>query len=689
MSKHSGIVHLFMLIPKPNARTFLAAFFILLLTCFGKVQAQSTTGTAQMIISNGLIVLQSDTLQALQLFRQAAAEGQQSGDKKTSAEAYLRCAEAEKMLDSNRTAIIDYRESAHLYEAAGLHAEAAQVYSDLARLQSDLALFEDAQASFRKSDEIAAEQKLTLLHANNLIGSGLVFSKQGNLASAQQNFVDALELFESAGDSVGIAEAWNGIGVVHWKEGKNQEALNAYNESLRIRLSIGDSLGIAMSYSNIGIICRLQKRFDEGLAYYMKALGIRERHHDRRGVGQVLFNIGSILSDMNQNEEALNYYSRSYAIKRAISDQYGMLAYYLNTGEVYGAMNKIQEQEHSFLSGLALADSLHAGDYIKSFSLALAQFYADHNKYAEAYSYHQRYMEIKDTLQSREKNAELARLQADYDLKEKQRDIAELESTQEKMMAREERDVLFRYGLISIIMLVLLFTAFVVNRTMVLRRTNTELEKSKQLVEKRDKEKEMLLREVHHRVKNNLQLTSSLLNLQAREMKDTESALALKEARDRIKAISLVHEELYSGSELGAINLSKYIPDLCTAVLSSNNRGDIRIQYDLEPIMIPLDTSVSLGLMLNEIIINSIKHAFAPGHDGIISITCKETPGGINISVADNGKGIPATIVNGGHSGFGMKLLRSLAVKLGTEVNFSVDHGTIVSIVLPSDLKDA
>lgn len=653
------------------------------------MHAQSTTGTAQMIISHGLIVLQSDTVQALQLFRQAVAEGLKSGDKKTAAEAYLHCAETEKLLDSNRHAIVDYRESAHLYETAGLPSEAAQVYANLARLQSDLALFEDASNSFRKSDEIATEQKLKLLHANNLIGTGLIFAKQGNLASAQQNFVDALELFEAAGDSAGIAEAWNGIGVVHWKEGKNQEALNAYNESLRIRLAIGDSLGVATSYSNIGIICRLQERFDEGLAYYMKALGIRERHHDKRGVGQVLFNIGSILSDMNRGEEGLNYYYRSYAIKLAIGDQYGMLAYYLNTGELYGTMNKPKDQESSFLSGLALADSLQVDDYIKSFSLALAQFYASHNNYATAYTYHTRYSEIKDTLLSREKNAELARLQADYDLEDKLRDIEELENTQEKMKAREERDVLFRYGLISIIVLVLLFTAFVVNRTMVLRKINTQLEASKQLVEKRDQEKEILLREVHHRVKNNLQLTSSLLNLQAREMKDTESALALKEARDRIKAISLVHEELYSSNELGAVNLSKYIPDLCTSVLSSNKRGDIKILYDVEQIMIPLDTSVSLGLMLNEIIINSIKHAFAPGHEGIISITCKETQHRINISVADNGKGISESIVNGGHSGFGMKLLRSLAVKLGTEVNFRSDHGTIVSLVIPSDPKNA
>jgi len=651
---------------------------------FVPLPAQVGTGNAQKIISNGISVLKSDTLNALRLFHEAAQAARLAGDKKTAAEAFLHCAETEKYLDSSNAVIRSYKESALLYETAGMKAEAAKVYTELGLFQSDLAQFDDALASFRKSDEIATAGNMHTIHAHNLVGSGIVMTKQGDLVNAQQNFTDALELFEAAHDSAGIADAWNGIGIVHWKEGKNREAMDAYRKSLTIRLSENDSLAIASSYSNIGVISRLQGKYEDALNYDLLALGIRQRHHDKRGEAQVRFNIGSLLTDMNRNEEGLAYYNESYAIKLAIGDNYGLLSYYLNTGELYGSLNEPAKQEHALLMGLALADSLQAMDYIKSFSFDLAEYYASHNNYEKAYFFHNRYSTTKDSLLSREKNAELSRLEAEYDLKDKQRNIEKLESDGVQMKEREERDLIFRYGLIAIIVIVLLFTAFVVNRTLVLRKTNVALEASNRLVEKRDQEKEILLREVHHRVKNNLQLTSSLLNLQAREMKDSESTQALKEARDRIKAISLVHEELFTGNEPGSIQLANYIPELCNSVLSSNNPGqNIRLQYDLNNALVPLDTSVSLGLMLNEIIINSIKYAFDPVSPGIISVSCTTREDGLHISVSDNGKGVRPGIISGESSGFGLKLLQSLAVKLGAKLELRSDNGTTVTIFVP------
>lgn len=674
------IVHLRMSIPKIRLRLCLLVFLV---SC--AVHSSSyAQESARMIISNGLVVLQSDTIRALQLFRTAVSEAQKTGNKQASAEAFVHCAETEKLLDSNSAAILDYKESAHLYGIAGMQQSAAQVYFALGQLQSDLALFDDALLSFEQSDN-SLNDSLSSAHAANLVGAGMVLAKQGELVRAQQNFVNALELYELHSDSAGIADAWNGIGIVHWKEGRTDEALSAYQQSLEIRLRLHDSLSIAASYSNIGVICRLQNRVDEGLDYYLKSLGIRQRYKDRRGEAQVRFNIGSLLTDMDRNDEGLKYYNESYAIKKEIGDEYGLLPYYLNIAELYGTLGRINDQEKALLQGLSLADSLHSADYRKSFNRDLADFYSKKGDYEKAFRYHKKYTTIKDSLITREKNAELSRLQAAYDLKEKQRDIDKLESDQITFLENQEKEAMFRYVLIGAIILSLAFIVYIINRSIVLRKTNMELRASKLLVEKRDQEKEVLLREVHHRVKNNLQLTSSLLNLQAREVKDADSAQVLKEARDRIKAISLVHEELFSGSELSSINLAQYIPDLCNAVLGSNNTADkIDITYHLADIVVGIETTVSLGLMLNEILINSIKHAFAQNNSNCITVSLEKSRAGFYLVVRDNGRGIPREVTDGRKTGFGMKLLQSLAVKLHAQLGIRSDNGTIITIFVPT-----
>lgn len=641
------------------------------------------SGAARKILENGKLVLQHDTIKALTVFKDAADAALEEGNKEIAAEAFLCIAEINSVQDNVEQAIRNYEESARLYEESGRSLEAAHVYTTLGKYETDFSRFDAAMVSFRKSDEIAKNSKLQVVHANNMIGMGMVYAKQGELVNAQHNFVDALEVFETNNDSSGIADSWNGIGVVHWKEGKNAEAEDAYKKSLAIRIAIGDSLGIAASYSNLGVICRIQGRPEEGLANYRIALGIRERHNDLRGVSQVLFNIGSVLTDMNRNDEGLEYYNRSYAIKTRLGDHYGRLPYYLNTSELYGVMGKPADQEAMLLKGLDLADSLHAYDYTKAFTYGLSLFYASHKDFEKAYRYHTLYSDIKDTLLSRDKNAELARLQAGYDLSEKQRNIDQLKREQEKLKEKEERDALFRNALIVIIVIALLFSGYIVNRTIVLRRINVELEANRKLVEKREKEKEVLLREIHHRVKNNLQLTSSMLNLQAREVKDSEAVQALKDARDRIKAISIVHQELFSGDEIGVVRMEKYIPDLCQSILSSNPSGkQIELQFDIIPVEIPIDASVTVGLVINEAVTNAIKHAFSGKESGTITVSCIANNDRLVISVQDDGKGLDEATISGLRSGFGMKLLKSLGTKLGSQTMITNNNGTRISIEL-------
>lgn len=645
-------------------------------------------GEGRKMISNGFAVLSTDTLKALRIFEEAAFKANKEGDKKTAAEAFRHSAHVSLMLYKPLTAVRHFQESARVYESAGMQEDAAKMYHELGKVQDDMASFNDALASFRKSDEIAKNENAPDILADNLVASGMVLSRMGQWAKAQKNFVLALESYASRQDSAGMGDAWNGIGVVHWKEGKLPEAKAAYGKSLAFRLAVADSAGIATSYSNLGIICRLEKHYEDGLDYYRMALRIREGLNDLPRMAKVLFNTGSLLTDMGRNEEGLEYYARSFAIKKKTGDNYGLLSHYLNTGELFGEMGKPNEQVAAYLKGLALADSLHADDYIKSFTLSLSEYYASRAEYQSAYAYHLRHMEVKDTLLNRENRSQLTQLQAEYDLRDKQRDIDNLENKQAALEARDERNTVILGGIIVVAMFILMFAVYANNRGVELRKINEKLLSSKLLIEKREKEKEVLLREIHHRVKNNLQLTSSLLNLQARELKDSEAAQALKEARDRIKAISLVHQELYSGDSGGTVDLSGYLPSLCKSVTASNAGGtQITLDLKFDALHIPLDMSVSVGLMVNEIITNAIKHAFAGKQQGQIKVQAIAVDGNLQLIIQDNGNGIPQEVIEGSRSGFGLKLLRSLAVKLNAQLEIGNENGTEFKINIPKAIQ--
>lgn len=294
-------------------------------------------------------------------------------------------------------------------------------------------------------------------------------------------------------------------------------------------------------------------------------------------------------------------------------------------------------------------------------------------------------MALKDTLINTNNNSKLAELQAKYELSEKQRNIESLELERKLDKEKNNREIYFRNSLIIIIILILFIVLIILNRSRILKRNNFQLSTQKKIIEQRESEKEVLLREMHHRVKNNLQLTSSLLNLQARKLTDKDAIQSLKQARDRIHAISLIHQKLYSKNELSQIDLSEYLPDLCNAVVQSNSNENttIKINYNINPVFVSVDMAISIGLIINEGIINSLKHAFKNIENGIIDISGLIHKSNLLLTIKDNGIGIPSIENNEDFGGFGFQLLHSFTKKLSGNITFENNNGTVINIQIP------
>jgi PAS domain S-box-containing protein len=197
------------------------------------------------------------------------------------------------------------------------------------------------------------------------------------------------------------------------------------------------------------------------------------------------------------------------------------------------------------------------------------------------------------------------------------------------------------------------------------------------------KEKEILLKEIHHRVKNNLQVISSILNLQTAYLKDKHTINILKECQNRIKTMAFIHESLYQNKDFSQINFSEYIVTLVKNLFYSfeANQQKIRANFDVEPILLNLDTSIPCGLIVNELVSNALKYAFTETKEGAIFVELKKENGKIKMLIADNGKGIPDEINYKNTETLGLQLVNTLTEQINGTISMKQNKGTIFEII--------
>jgi two-component sensor histidine kinase len=198
-------------------------------------------------------------------------------------------------------------------------------------------------------------------------------------------------------------------------------------------------------------------------------------------------------------------------------------------------------------------------------------------------------------------------------------------------------------------------------------------------------EKESLLKEIHHRVKNNLQIVSSLLYLQEDTMQEAKGVEILRESQNRIKSMALIHEQLYGTADLAKIDFGRYIEGLTANLFDAYaiDPARIRLNVHADDIALGVDMAVPCGLIINELVSNALKHAFLPDVAGTIDIVMRTLNAGrIEIVVADDGVGLVEPPVDAEPKTLGLRLIDTLTAQLGGSLAIKTENGTRVSITL-------
>jgi PAS domain S-box-containing protein len=200
------------------------------------------------------------------------------------------------------------------------------------------------------------------------------------------------------------------------------------------------------------------------------------------------------------------------------------------------------------------------------------------------------------------------------------------------------------------------------------------------------REKEALLKEIHHRVKNNLQVVSSLLGLQSRGVADAETRRMFQESQNRVHSMALLHETLYESEDLSQVNFPEYVAQLAQHLFRSYGVGGnrIRLRAEVEGLRLNMDMAVPCGLIINELVSNSLKYAFSDGRSGEICIEFhRDSNNQGTLLVADNGTGLPAGLDPATVRSLGLRLVRTLSEQLGVALEIRSENGTRVQLTFP------
>ena len=496
---------------------------------------------------------------------------------------------------------------------------------------------------------------------------GRIHATKSDYVNANQAFQKSLGIAEVIKDSTFIANSLNALGVGLRRLGDNEKALSYYDRSLVMAEAQGNQRGITIALINKGIIEKKRNNFNQALKHYKSAESSHKKESAPNDIdlSMIYGNMSSLYSEMGEFKKAIDLSLKTIDLRQKVASSQekanaylGLSVNYGRTGEFDKALESIQKAE----SEVDTSDHYSMVDISGQY----ANIYNAQNKNKLAFKYVKKEMMHRDSLYNLESRKQLENLSEKYESEKKEQEIALLNSQNElqesQLRASLNISILLGLGLLGL--LGLLYYLFQLN----------------QKIKKSESEKDTLLKEIHHRVKNNLQVVSALLTLQSKHLKDEKAISALEEGKGRVNSMALIHQDLYQHDNLKGVNSKDYISKLVKDLLSTYHvdQKKIHVDSDIDSIMLDVDTMVPLGLVVNELITNSIKHAFELQEAGWIKILLKESNDQLFLEVRDNGKGVEPNVLES--KSFGYSLIRSFARRLDADMEVESNEGLIVKM---------
>ncbi|OXE99559.1 two-component sensor histidine kinase [Flavobacterium araucananum] len=368
----------------------------------------------------------------------------------------------------------------------------------------------------------------------------------------------------------------------------------------------------------------------------------------------------------------------------------------LDVSNSYSAMSYFYARRHQAIKAKLYSDKILAlskanNQHYNSKELEISRSITDslNGNYLLALKHYQMYKKMNDSLIDYSKSKQIEELKIKYETLSKEQKIKFLNDHSKLQESELQKSHLLNNVSIVSLILLLITIGLLYNRYRLKQRNHAKLElKEKEINQKNSNlkhlldEKEWLLKEIHHRVKNNLQTVISLLNSQSAYLDNDMALSAIKNSQHRIHSMSLIHQKLYSSENISTINMPNYIKELVEYLRDSFSLGQrIRFEIKVAPLELDVAQAVPLGLILNEAITNSIKYAFPDDRTGMIYVTLEKiSENKYLLTISDNGIGIDMDFSAKRINSFGMSLIKGLSDDLDAKFAIENNKGTILKI---------
>jgi two-component system, sensor histidine kinase PdtaS len=534
-----------------------------------------------------------------------------------------------------------------------------------------------------KADTIHISMNRPDRRAHIISDIALAYYLRGNYELSLRNHLQALELRRKSGNKNHVSKSLNNIGLLYKQRKDYATAVKYYRESIMLKEELNDERGLVNTYMNLGSMYQSLEQYDSAYAYAKKCNDLAVKLNLESDVAGAKGNMAEALLTMNRLSEAEAALKEAKLLSEKAGCRNCMFTVYQGLGNIHIRRNEPAKALPLFKQGLKLATILNRPQIKYAFYADLADCYRRLNNFPLAFVYLDSASKLSEQLLNEENLRQINEMTAVYQTNEKEKQIEKLNAERVVTLAEARRRKQERnYFLISSILFLALaaaaYKAYAANR-----KKKELLNRQNLLIERSLREKEILLKEIHHRVKNNLQLVSSLLSLQTDYIKDEHALDAVKESRNRVHSMALIHQNLYQEDDLTGIKVEEYIGKLCDNLFNSYNirPGKISLLRDIQPIHLDVEIVVPLGLMLNELITNCLKYAFPEG-EGTIKIMLEENSSQLKISVYDNGVGLPPDINITESGTFGFKMINAFIQKMKGDIKIYSEDGTKVELTV-------
>lgn len=529
--------------------------------------------------------------------------------------------------------------------------------------------YQQAIEQYQKAGVYYSRKNLSNRLAILYLNIGLCQSAIARYEMANFYYFKAADLFAALRDNNNLAEIFSYIGTCYAKLNEYPRAITYNKKSLQIRALLNDAPSMAQTYNNLGYAFKQSGRPDSAIFYLSRSLHIRESIKDSSLLVNTLQNMGSAWKMKGSLEKAERYISRSLNIAARYNMQAETAKGNLDMAELLFAEKKYAAALTTANKTQQTAAALKLPEVLMNVYALKAALFAQTGEAKQALLYTNKRDVIKDSIFTAAKNATIAELDVKYQTSQKEKDIAALNLTNglQKKVVKQQNVLIIVLIIASVLMLVLFAVAY----------------HNFRLKNKANQRIQTLMQDLHHRVKNNLQILSGLFSMQINELNDESTNNTLRENESRLTSMNLIHNKLYLDNTTTQIEMAEYLTNLLQHVkasFSGRTAQDINLRIEIDPIMMEADKAVAIGLIVNELATNAFKYAFTEIFDCEIYLGLKQhAKSKVLLTFSDNGGGIKRENQKSEPS-FGLKLVGLMARQLNSTLVTRNDNGAFYQL---------